>query len=219
MIEYEEAEGRETRNLVDANQLKDWAKFLLTYKFAIDEMETKFNILNEELQFVQQYNPIEHIKSRIKTPKSILDKLKRKQLDLTIENVKTHIQDIAGIRVICSFNSDIYRLVDMISAHSDIRIVQIKDYVKHPKSNGYQSLHLIVEIPVFLTDRAERVLMEIQIRTIAMDFWASLEHKIYYKFDKQIPDHIEQQLRETAHIISSLDERMLQLHLEVQSYK
>lgn len=219
MIDYEETASSEIRNLVDANQLKDWAKFLLTYKFAIDEMETKFNILNEELQFIQQYNPIEHVKSRIKTPKSILDKMRRKNLDLSMDNVKTHIQDIAGIRVICSFNSDIYRLVDMISAHSDIRIVQVKDYVKHPKPNGYQSLHLIVEIPVFLTDRTERVLMEIQIRTIAMDFWASLEHKIYYKFDKQIPDHIEQQLRETAHIISSLDERMVQLHLEVQSYK
>ncbi|CAG7645862.1 GTP pyrophosphokinase YwaC [Paenibacillus solanacearum] len=219
MIDYEETASSEIRNLVDANQLKDWAKFLLTYKFAIDEMETKFNILNEELQFIQQYNPIEHVKSRIKTPKSILDKMRRKNLALSMDNVKTHIQDIAGIRVICSFNSDIYRLVDMISAHSDIRIVQVKDYVKHPKPNGYQSLHLIVEIPVFLTDRTERVLMEIQIRTIAMDFWASLEHKIYYKFDKQIPDHIEQQLRETAHIISSLDERMVQLHLEVQSYK
>lgn len=201
------------------DQIKQWAHFFLTYKFALDEVETKLNILNEEFQFIHDYNPIEHMKTRIKSPESVMQKLRRKGLDITLEDAKKHIRDIAGVRVICSFSTDIYHIVDMISKQSDVRVVELKDYVKEPKANGYQSTHLIIEIPVFLTDRTELVLVEIQIRTIAMDFWASLEHKIYYKFNEQIPPHIQQQLKGSATMIDLLDRQMLALNDEVQKHR
>lgn len=201
------------------NQLKQWAHFFLTYKFALDAVETKLNILNEEFQFIHDYNPIEHMKTRIKAPESVMKKLQRKGLDITLEDAKEHIRDIAGVRVICSFSTDIYQIVDMISKQSDVRVVEIKDYVLNPKPNGYQSIHLLIEIPVFLTDRTEHVLVEIQIRTIAMDFWASLEHKIYYKFNEQIPPHIQEQLKGSADMIHLLDRQMLALNVEVQKHR
>ncbi|HTG71667.1 MAG TPA: GTP pyrophosphokinase family protein [Candidatus Udaeobacter sp.] len=201
------------------NQLKQWAHFFLTYKFALDAVETKLNILNEEFQFIHDYNPIEHMKTRIKAPESVMKKLQRKGLDITLEDAKEHIRDIAGVRVICSFSTDIYQIVDMISKQSDVRVVEIKDYVINPKPNGYQSIHLLIEIPVFLTDRTEYVLVEIQIRTIAMDFWASLEHKIYYKFNEQIPPHIQEQLKGSADMIHLLDRQMLALNVEVQKHR
>lgn len=201
------------------DQIKEWSHFFLTYKFALDEVETKLNILNEEFQFIHDYNPIEHMKTRIKTPESLMTKLRRKGLDISLEAAKEHIRDIAGVRVICSFSTDIYHIVDMISMQSDVKIIEIKDYVKNPKPNGYQSVHLIIEIPVFLTNRTEYVGVEIQIRTIAMDFWASLEHKIYYKFDERIPEHIQQQLKGSATMIDSLDRQMLALNEEVQRHR
>ncbi|WP_419873863.1 GTP pyrophosphokinase [Candidatus Pristimantibacillus sp. PTI5] len=201
------------------NQLKQWAHFFLTYKFALDAVETKLNILNEEFQFIHDYNPIEHMKTRIKAPESVIQKLQRKGLDITLEDAKEHIRDIAGVRVICSFSTDIYQIVDMISKQSDVRVVELKDYVINPKPNGYQSIHLLIEIPVFLTDRTENVLVEIQIRTIAMDFWASLEHKIYYKFNEQIPPHIQEQLKGSADMIHLLDRQMLALNVEVQKHR
>ena len=200
-------------------QLKQWAHFFLTYKFALDAVETKLNILNEEFQFIHDYNPIEHMKTRIKAPESVMQKLRRKGLEISLEDAKTHIRDIAGVRVICSFSTDIYHIVDMISKQSDVKVLEIKDYVKTPKPNGYQSVHLIIEIPVFLTNRTEYVPVEIQIRTIAMDFWASLEHKIYYKFNEQVPPHIQQQLKGSATMIDSLDQHMLQLNEEVQKHR
>lgn len=202
-----------------SDQLKLWARFFLTYKFALDEIETKLNILNEEFQFIHDYNPIEHMKTRIKTPESVMGKLRRKGHDITLENAKEYIRDIAGVRVITSFTTDIYRIVDTISSQSDVRVIEVKDYVKNPKPNGYQSVHLIVEIPIFLTTNIEQVLVEIQIRTIAMDFWASLEHKIYYKFNENIPKHISQQLKESAMMIHSLDRQMLSLNEEVQMHR
>ncbi|WP_054024240.1 GTP pyrophosphokinase family protein [Bacillus sp. FJAT-28004] len=201
------------------NELKQWAHFFLTYKFALDAVETKLNILNEEFQFIHDYNPIEHMKTRIKAPESVMQKLQRKGLAITLEDAKEHIRDIAGVRVICSFSTDIYQIVDMISKQSDVRVVELKDYVINPKPNGYQSIHLLIEIPVFLTDRTENVLVEIQIRTIAMDFWASLEHKIYYKFNEQIPLHIQQQLKGSADMIHLLDREMLALNVEVQKHR
>jgi len=202
-----------------ANEIKEWARFFLTYKFALDEIETKLNILNEEFQFIHDYNPIEHMKTRIKTPESVMGKLRRKGYEVSLENAKTHIRDIAGVRVITSFTTDIYHIVDTICSQSDVRVIQVKDYVKEPKPNGYQSVHLIVEIPVFLTTHIEQVIVEIQIRTIAMDFWASLEHKIYYKFNENVPDHIRQQLKGSALMIHSLDRQMLSLNEEVQSHR
>lgn len=198
---------------------QQWKHLLLTYKFALDEMSTKLMILNEEFQFVHDYNPIEHIKTRLKTPESIVDKLRRKGFEVNLGNARAHIHDIAGVRVICSFSTDIYRIYEMICAQSDVTIVQVKDYVRQPKPNGYQSLHMIVEIPVFLTDRMESVKVEIQIRTMAMDFWASLEHKIYYKYNANVPASIRRQLKEAADTIASLDEQMLSLNEEVQQYR
>lgn len=201
------------------NQLKQWAHFFLTYKFALDEVETKLNILNEEFQFIHDYNPIEHVKTRIKTPESVMQKLRRKNLDITLENAKEHIRDIAGVRVICSFSTDIYQILEMIGEQTDVKVIEVKDYVKDPKPNGYKSVHLIVEIPVFLTNRTENVLVEIQIRTSAMDFWASLEHKIYYKYNEGIPPEIQQQLKESADMIGLLDKRMLALNEEVLRHR
>jgi putative GTP pyrophosphokinase len=202
--------------MMEKQMVMEWARMLMTYKFALDEVETKLTILNEELQFVQHYNPIEHIKTRIKTPESISEKLLRKGLEVTKENAVAYIRDIAGVRVTCSFSTDVYRVYEMVSRQSDVKVLEVKDYINNPKPNGYQSLHLIVEIPVFLSDRIEHVNVEIQIRTIAMDFWASLEHKIYYHFHEDMPAYLREQLKETADMIAVLDQRMLGLNEQVK---
>ncbi len=200
-------------------RIEEWKNFLFIYKFALDEINTKLTILNDEFQFVHQHNPIEHVKSRIKSPESIMAKLERKGLEVTTENVKLHINDIAGVRVTCSFTNDIYRIYDMIESQDDIRLIDVKDYVKNPKPNGYKSLHLIVEIPVFLSKGPELVRVEIQLRTIAMDFWASLEHKIYYKFEGEIPDKLSNELKEAAEIVHYLDAKMMRIKDEVNEFK
>ncbi|PFG14744.1 GTP pyrophosphokinase [Bacillus sp. es.036] len=200
-------------------RIEEWKNFLFIYKFALDEINTKLTILNDEFQFVHQHNPIEHVKSRIKSPESIMAKLERKGLEVTTENVKQHINDIAGVRVTCSFTNDIYRIYDMIESQDDIRLIDVKDYVKNPKPNGYKSLHLIVEIPVFLSKGPELVRVEIQLRTIAMDFWASLEHKIYYKFEGEIPDKLSNELKEAAEIVHYLDAKMMRIKDEVNEFK
>ncbi|MCA0991703.1 GTP pyrophosphokinase [Pseudalkalibacillus hwajinpoensis] len=200
-------------------RIEEWKNFLFIYKFALDEINTKLTILNDEFQFVHQHNPIEHVKSRIKSPESIMAKLERKGLEVTTENVKQHINDIAGVRVTCSFTNDIYRIYNMIESQDDIRLIDVKDYVKNPKPNGYKSLHLIVEIPVFLSKGPELVRVEIQLRTIAMDFWASLEHKIYYKFEGEIPDKLSNELKEAAEIVHYLDAKMMRIKDEVNEFK
>ncbi|WP_273851466.1 GTP pyrophosphokinase [Guptibacillus spartinae] len=200
-------------------RIEEWKNFLFIYKFALDEINTKLTILNDEFQFVHQHNPIEHVKSRIKSPESIMAKLERKGLEITTENVKKHINDIAGVRVTCSFTNDIYRIYEMIESQDDIRLINVKDYVTHPKPNGYKSLHLIVEIPVFLSKGPELVRVEIQLRTIAMDFWASLEHKIYYKFEGEIPDKLSNELKEAAEMIHYLDAKMMRIKDEVNEFK
>ncbi|MGG1686720.1 GTP pyrophosphokinase [Pseudalkalibacillus sp. NRS-1564] len=200
-------------------RIEEWKNFLFIYKFALDEINTKLTILNDEFQFVHQHNPIEHVKSRIKSPESIMAKLERKGLEITTENVKKHINDIAGVRVTCSFTNDIYRIYEMIESQDDIRLIDVKDYVKNPKPNGYKSLHLIVEIPVFLSKGPELVRVEIQLRTIAMDFWASLEHKIYYKFEGEIPGNLSDELKEAAEIVHYLDAKMMRIKDEVNEFK
>ncbi|WP_066173920.1 GTP pyrophosphokinase [Bacillus marinisedimentorum] len=197
----------------------EWKNFLIIYKFALDEINTRLKILNEEFQFVQKHNPIEYIKSRIKTPESIEQKLIRKGLAITKGNAREHIHDIAGVRVICSFASDIYKIYHVIGSQDDLHILEVKDYIKHPKPNGYESLHLIVEVPVFLSDRTEKVKVEIQIRTIAMDFWASLEHKIYYKFDQAVPHHLTDELKEAAEMVHYLDQKMKRIKDEMDEFK
>ncbi|MEK4650305.1 GTP pyrophosphokinase family protein [Bacillus circulans] len=191
-----------------SNELNEWKNSLIIYNFALDEINTKLKILNEEFQFIHNHNPIEHIKSRIKDPKGIMQKLHRKGHAITIENAKKYIHDIAGVRITCSFISDIYEIYNIIEKQADIKVMQVKDYIKNPKPNGYKSLHLIISIPVFLSTGVQEVVVEIQIRTIAMDFWASLEHKIYYKFDKDVPAHLLNELKEAADAAHELDVKM-----------
>ena len=194
------------------NQVDSWQEVTLVYNAALKQINTKLEILNDEFQHVHRYNPIEHIKSRMKTSESIVKKLKRYGYESTIENMVKYINDIAGIRVICSFTSDIYRIADMIRNQNDIKVISVKDYMKHPKASGYKSYHMLVTVPVFLSDRIVEVKVEIQIRTVAMDFWASLEHKIYYKFEGNAPEYISRELRDCAAITSKLDAKMLSLN-------
>ena len=198
-------------------QVDSWQEVTLVYNAALKQINTKLEILNDEFQHVHRYNPIEHIKSRMKTSESIVKKLKRYGYESTIENMVKYINDIAGIRVICSFTSDIYRIADMIRNQNDIKVISVKDYMKHPKASGYKSYHMLVTVPVFLSDRIVEVKVEIQIRTVAMDFWASLEHKINYKFEGNAPQHIKTELVECARMVSDLDARMLSLNEEILS--
>ena len=199
--------------------IDSWETAMFLYNSALKEVGTKLDILNDEFVHIHKYNPIEYIKKRIKTPESIVKKLKRDNYVVTIENMVKYIKDIAGIRIVCSFTSDIYRLAEMIGKQNDLTVVSIKDYIKHPKASGYKSFHMQVSLPIFLSDRVVDTMVEIQIRTIAMDFWASLEHKIYYKFEGNAPDYISRDLRECAEIVSNLDAKMLQLNTAILAEK
>lgn len=189
-----------------------WKTIMFLYNSALKEVGTKLEILNDEFQHVHQYNPIEHIKSRIKTPESIVKKLKRYGHETSVENMVKYINDIAGVRIICSFTSDIYRLAEMIGHQGDLKIIQVKDYIKNPKESGYRSFHMLVSVPIYLSDSVVDTKVEIQIRTIAMDFWASLEHKMYYKFEGNAPSYISQELKECSDMITDLDAKMLSLN-------
>lgn len=197
------------------NGVDSWTEVNLIYSAALKQVQTKMEILNDEFQHVHRYNPIEHIKARIKTSESIVKKLKRGGYESTIENMIKYVNDIAGIRVICSFSSDIYRIADMIEDQKDIKVISVKDYITYPKASGYKSYHMIVSVPVYLSDRIVDTKVEIQIRTVAMDFWASLEHKMHYKFEGDAPEHIRNELIECARMVSDLDARMLSLNEEI----
>lgn len=192
--------------------IDSWKTVIFLYNSALKEVNTKLEILNDEFQHVHQYNPIEYFKSRIKTPESIVKKLKRYGYESSIDNMVNYVNDIAGIRIVCSFTSDIYRIAEMIGKQNDLTVVSVKDYIKNPKENGYKSYHMLVTVPIFLTDQVVDTKVEIQIRTIAMDFWASLEHKIYYKFEGNAPEYISRELKDCADIVSMLDARMLRLN-------
>ncbi|WP_372492020.1 GTP pyrophosphokinase [Kineosporia corallincola] len=195
---------------------RDFNRFVMEYRFAVDEVLTKVTILREEFLHLQRYNPIEHVSSRVKTPESILRKVVRKQCEPTLPAIRRNITDIAGIRITCSFIADTYRLLEALTSQSDVRVVEIKDYIAHPKPNGYKSLHAIIEIPVFLSTGPVPVIVEVQIRTIAMDFWASLEHKIFYKYDGEVPGHLVRELTEAAGTAGEMDRRMEQLHTHIR---
>lgn len=197
------------------SQVDSWKEVNLIYHAALRQIQTKMEILNDEFQHVHRYNPIEHIKARIKTPESIVKKLKRYGYESTIENMVDYVNDIAGIRIICSFTSDIYRIAEMIADQKDIQVFSIKDYITYPKASGYKSFHMLVKVPVYLSDRIVDTKVEIQIRTVAMDFWASLEHKMHYKFEGDAPEHIKAELIECAKMVSDLDARMLSLNEEI----
>ena len=193
-----------------------WNTVVLLYSSALKEIGTKLEILNDEFQHVHQYNPIEHIKSRLKTPESIVNKLKRRGYEVSIANMVRYVNDIAGVRIICSFTSDIYRIADMMARQNDISVLSIKDYIKNPKDSGYKSFHMIVSVPIFLSYETLDAKVEIQIRTVAMDFWASLEHKINYKYDGTVPEHIKRELSECAEMVSDLDAKMMSLNEEIK---
>lgn len=195
-----------------------WETLMFLYNAALKEINTKIDIMNDEFQHIHHYNPIEHIKSRIKTPKSIVNKLKKNGYEASVRNMVEYVNDIAGIRIICSFTSDIYQIADMLAKQSDLKVISLKDYIKHPKDSGYQSYHMLVSVPVYLTSGVVDTLVEIQIRTVAQDFWASLEHKIYYKFEGNAPDYISRELQECSKIAAQLDKRMLSLNEAIQEF-
>ena len=191
------------------NKLKT---LMVPYTCALKNIETRVDILLEDLTSLQEANPIEHVKSRIKTPESIAAKLKRRGFELTAENAVTQLYDIAGIRCICSYSKDIEFMVDVFRRQEDMVVIYERDYVTHPKPTGYRSYHLVMNIPIYLTSSTKFVPVEVQIRTQAMDFWASLEHKVRYKYDNEIPQSVSAELVECAEEIAALDKRMYNIH-------
>ncbi|MRG61783.1 GTP pyrophosphokinase family protein [Agromyces sp. CFH 90414] len=216
------ARAQESLDTLDAGALDEiralrdeTERFMLRYKFGMDEVITKVAILREEFNQANDYNPIEHISSRLKSLDSVVSKMRRKGVEPTFDAIRDTVTDIAGVRVTCSFVSDAYRIFELLTAQPDLRVLKVKDYIKQPKPNGYQSLHVIVEVPVFLSTGAHPVAVEVQIRTIAMDFWASLEHKIYYKYERQVPQELLEKLTDAARTAAELDTRMEGLHRQV----
>jgi len=194
---------------------REFAEFLMLYRFAIDEITTKVNILRGEYAQIHDYNPIEHIESRLKAPEGIVEKAARRGCRLDIDSIRQTIHDIAGVRIVCSFESDVYSVFEILRRQTDITVVEVEDYIAAPKPNGYRSLHAIVQIPVFLSSGAELVDVELQLRTVAMDFWASLEHKIFYKYGRRVPAALLDELHDAAITAAELDQRMQRLHSEI----
>ncbi len=195
---------------------RPFAELMMRYRCAMKEVQTKFEVLNEEFSIRYNRNPVEAIKTRLKSPRSIFGKMQRIEQPITVDNIRTHLSDIAGIRVICSYPEDIFTLCDMFLAQDDIKLIRKKDYIQNPKPNGYRSLHLIVEVPIFLTDAKEYVRAEVQFRTIAMDFWASLEHQLKYKKDIPFAEEVAQELKDCAEQIAFLDRRMEAIHRHIE---
>lgn len=196
---------------VDLDFVRQVGDVLMVHKFAIDSVMTKIRIWSEEFDYTHEHDPIEHITSRIKRPEAIVQKLRRRGLPVTPSSARENLDDIAGIRVVCPFISDVY-LIDQLLRRHDMTIVQIKDYIQNPKPNGYRSLHLIMDVPVHLSDRTELVTAELQLRTIAMDFWAAVEHKLFYKSGGEVPQDFAAELKAAADSAADLDARMKALH-------
>ncbi len=197
------------------DQLEQWNSLMFLYNSALKEINVKIEILNNEFIHIYNYTPIEHVKSRLKTAESIVRKMKRHKYEVTISNMTEKLSDIAGIRIICSFTSDIYQIADMISRQRDVTVLYVKDYIKNPKPNGYKSYHMVITIPVYLSDGPVETKVEVQIRTVAMDFWASLEHKIYYKFEGEGPAYLQQELKACADMVDMLDAKMYSLNQDI----
>ncbi len=199
---------------------EDFRRFMLEHRFGMDEIVTKLTILRDEFTHLRDYNPIESVSSRLKSPESLVEKLRRKGLVLddrpSFDQIRATVTDIAGVRVVCSFVSDVYRVFDMLVEQQDVSTVEVRDYIAKPKPNGYRSLHALVEVPVFLSEGPVPVLVEVQFRTIAMDFWASLEHKIYYKYRRDVPTELLERLHDAAETAYALDATMERLHEEVR---
>ena len=212
-------ERADSATVADLAALRDEVnRFLLRYKSGVAEIETKLSILRDEFSLVDGYNPIESISCRVKSFEGILEKAVRKGIEFNLDAIRSGLSDIAGVRVICSFVSDVYRIVELLTTQDDITVLEVKDYIAKPKPNGYRSLHVILEVPVFLSGGPEAVRVEVQFRTIAMDLWASLEHKTYYKYDSQVPQHLIDGLTDAAETAAHLDATMERLHHEVRGY-
>lgn len=198
-------------------KMKPFRQLMMQYECALQEVGTKLNVLNAEFSLEYDRNPFESIKTRIKQPVSIYEKLKRMGEDVTVENIEGCLSDVAGIRVICSFPEDIYTIAEMLEKQDDIKVLKRKDYIKNPKPNGYRSLHLIIEIPIFLSEEKKYMKVEVQFRTIAMDFWASVEHKLKYKKDIKDPQRIAEQLKHCADTIADVDFRMQAIRHDIDA--
>ena len=197
--------------------LREFDVLMMRYDSAIREVRTKLEILNDELSLPGQHSPISSISSRRKKPMSILEKLKRYGVEVSLNSIEKNLNDVAGIRVICSFVDDIYRVARMLIQQDDIRLIQVKDYIENPKPNGYRSYHMIVEVPVFFSNEKRPMRVEIQIRTVAMDFWASLEHKMKYKQDIDNAEEIMAELKECADTISQTDIKMMRIREKIRA--
>jgi len=192
--------------------MDDFFTIQCRYSAAMKEVQTKLEILDDEFQMKHRRNPIHHIESRLKSIQSIMEKLRRKQFAVSMQSAVEKLTDIAGIRVICSYVQDVYTVAQLLTSQDDVRLIETRDYIRHPKANGYRSLHLIVEIPVFLQEGRVMIPVEVQIRTIAMDFWASLEHNLRYKAAGHVPENICEELHEVGEDIAALDQRMQSIH-------
>lgn len=199
--------------------LQEFMALQQLYDAGIKEVRTKLEILDDEFKIKHDHNPIHHMEYRLKSVNSILGKLEKRGLEVSLDSIVTNLTDIAGVRVICNYVSDVYKIADLLIKQSDIKLVAKKDYIKHPKENGYRSLHLVVEVPIFLAEKVQPTTVEIQIRTIAMDFWASLEHHLRYKADNEVPDGVRDELIECAKTISNLDYKMQGIHEELNKPK
>ena len=191
-------------------------EMMMMYMCAIREVKTKLEVLNDDLAIKNQRNPIQMIKSRVKKPASIVEKLKRRGHPVSVNSIVEHLDDVAGVRVICSFVDDIYTVAEMLARQDDVNVLMVKDYIRSPKVNGYRSYHMIIEIPVFFSDRKQKIRVEVQIRTIAMDFWASLDHQMKYKKNLDDSGEISEELKECAEVIAQTDMRMLNIRRKIE---
>ena len=215
------SDNRATLSNPDAiyKSMLEFQQLLMLYDAGIKQITTKIDILKEEFNTKNLRNPIETIHSRIKDPLSIIEKLNRKGLNISYKNIVSNLTDVAGVRVVCPFISDVYHVAKMISEQDDVAVLTVKDYIKEPKQNGYRSLHLIVNVDVYLSEQKHIIPVEIQIRTIAMDFWASLEHQLHYKKDFKMPENVESELKNCADIIAQTDARMQELAKNLPNFK
>ena len=200
------------------DQARQFQQAMMRYTCAIREVKTKLEVLNDELSVKNQRNPIEMIKSRVKKPKSIVEKLQRRGFEISLESMEKNLDDVAGIRIICSFLDDIYEVADMLIRQDDVKVIAVKDYIQNPKPNGYRSYHMIIEIPVFFSDSKKPIRVEVQIRTIAMDFWASLDHQLKYK-KSFIDDNgeISEELKQCAEVIAGTNVKMLEIRKKIEA--
>ena len=200
------------------DQARQFQQAMMRYTCAIREVKTKLEVLNDELSVKNQRNPIEMIKSRVKKPKSIVEKLQRRGFEISLESMEKNLDDVAGIRIICSFLDDIYEVADMLIRQDDVKVIAVKDYIQNPKPNGYRTYHMIIEIPVFFSDSKKPIRVEVQIRTIAMDFWASLDHQLKYK-KSFIDDNgeISEELKQCAEVIAGTDVKMLEIRKKIEA--